>query len=84
MYAPKKFVIPKENRHNSAFSFGITNFWGAYINGGFTVYEFKMNLIARNEFLAKFLHEIDRQQPISKNRNSETELIESFFICQDI
>ena len=25
--APQKIVIPKENRHNSAFSFGITHFW---------------------------------------------------------
>ena len=37
--AHQKFVIPKENRHNSAFSFGITNFWGTAFISDFTVYE---------------------------------------------
>ena len=27
----KKIVIPKDNRHNIAFFFGITHFWGADI-----------------------------------------------------
>ena len=39
--APQKFVIPKENRHNSAFSFGITHFWGAAFISAVTVYSFK-------------------------------------------
>ena len=38
MYAPQTFVIQKEKALLCLFSFGITNFWGAYINGGFTVY----------------------------------------------
>ena len=37
--APQKIVIPKENRHNSAFSFGITHFWGAAFISDFTVVE---------------------------------------------
>ena len=37
MSAHKKIVIPKENRHNIAFSFGITHFWGADIIRGDTV-----------------------------------------------
>ena len=35
--APQKFVIPKENRHKNAFSFGIKNFWGAAFISDFTV-----------------------------------------------
>ena len=37
--APQEFVIPKQNRHNSAFSFGITTFWGAVSIWEFTVYQ---------------------------------------------
>ena len=35
--ASQKFVIPKENRHNSTFSFGITHFWGAAFISAVTV-----------------------------------------------
>ena len=35
---PKKCVIPKENRYNITFSFGLTNFLGATINRGTTVF----------------------------------------------
>ena len=38
MYVPQKFVIPKEKALLCPFSFGITHFWGTYINGGFTVF----------------------------------------------
>ena len=36
--APQKVVIPKENRHNSAFSFGITTFCGASFISDFTAF----------------------------------------------
>ena len=36
--APQKVVFPKENRHNSALSFGITTFWGASFISDFTVF----------------------------------------------
>ena len=39
MSAPQKFVTPKENRHNIAFSFGITHFGGADIIRGDTVFD---------------------------------------------
>ena len=35
--APQEVVIPKQNMHNSAFSFGITTFWGASFISDFTV-----------------------------------------------
>ena len=40
--APQKFVIPKENRHNIAFSFGLTNFWGAAFISAVTVGRFDL------------------------------------------
>ena len=38
MYAPQKFVIPKEKVMLCLFSFGITNFWDADIIRGDTVF----------------------------------------------
>ena len=48
--APQKFVIPKENRHNIAFSFGITHFWGADIIRGNTVYKRILTFKAYEEY----------------------------------
>ena len=55
--APQKFVIPKENRHNSAFSFGITNFWCAVFISDFTVFVRSNQWKGSMKSLKKYLRE---------------------------
>ena len=58
MSAPQKFVIPKENRHNIAFYFRITLFWGAGINRGNTLHVCKAKkILLFEEFKQSFIQE---------------------------
>ena len=53
------FFIPKKNRHNIAFSLGVTHFWGAGINKGKTRYirvSLLHSMIWGNMMKHQFLH----------------------------